>query len=579
MPEARRLPPYQRKTQGGVNTHRDRNKGAENDKSETVQSSKKNNQEADHSGQDTSENNMQIPQIHDIESVSMEPTVDQRKTETEASNWVNSHILELSNTSNTWVAFMVFEKETLALLMRLSLDERKAELDKKEEGKDYSTPRNKRIGKNELKNLKSTLKELLTKIGADVYCFQETKINKNVEGVARMLWPSTWMKCQFMKTEGSRGLGFGGVLIMWDSRTWEGALVETGHYSITIKFKVVQSSFTWLLSHAYAPHKRSEKLECWEDWLQSKNCLGGHGLLVEILIQLGKMEDEGEMPSWASSIIKKLNTMKRRMERMNERMKGMEEDELKKEDIGVAGGRFGPVPHGRGNLGHRPQVQEGLQEGSRRKLGIFQLNELTQHKKAAHAIAQLERYASTWWETKRLQRARNGNLDLPDWDELKALMKENVEEYYEEFQNLILRLDIVEPPNHCTAQFKGGLDYEAVSQLVVHKFDRIEDLVEAAIEVERNIHAKRTFNKGYQSSTSSGWNKNKDSYKPLEKKPIDTTNQRYLPRLEGNPSSTPNSKGSDSRSNLFQEGEDDTSQRGIIAFNDIIGGQHIKPQA
>ncbi|PHT61087.1 hypothetical protein T459_35060 [Capsicum annuum] len=55
---------------------------------------------------------------------------------------------------------------------------------------------------------------------------------------------------------------------------------------------------------------------------------------------------------------------------------------------------------------------------------IFQLNELTSQKKAAHAITQFEFYASTWRETKRLQRARIDNLDLPDWDELKVLMME-----------------------------------------------------------------------------------------------------------------------------------------------------------
>ncbi|KAF3681585.1 hypothetical protein FXO38_01640 [Capsicum annuum] len=123
---------------------------------------------------------------------------------------------------------------------------------------------------------------------------------------------------------------------------------------------------------------------------------------------------------------------------------------------GGRGGKVGPAPHGRGNLRHRPHVQEGLvdQGGNMgRDTGlnsikitlpsfkgtsdpslyldwelqcnhIFQLNELTSQKKAAHTIAQFEGYASTWWETKRLQWERNDNLDLSDWDELKALMKE-----------------------------------------------------------------------------------------------------------------------------------------------------------
>lgn len=155
-----------------------------------------------------------------------------------------------------------------------------------------------------------------------------------------------------------------------------------------------------------------------------------------------------------------------------------------------------------------------------------------------------------------MQREKNGNLNLMDWDELKVIMREicvtkrfkqeqltrlynlrqgdrSMEEYYEEFQNLILHLDIVEPSNHCIAWLKGHFDYKVVSQLVVHKFDQIEDLVKVAIKVERNNYAKRTF----------GWNKNNDSYKSFEKKPTDRENQRYPPWVEGNPSSTPNTKG------------------------------------
>ncbi|PHU28540.1 hypothetical protein BC332_00633 [Capsicum chinense] len=92
----------------------------------------------------------------------------------------------------------------------------------------------------------------------------------------------------------------------------------------------------------------------------------------------------------------------------------------------------------------------------------------------------------------------------------------------------------VKPPNCCLARFKGGLCYEVVSQLVVQEFDRIEDLVEAIIEVERNNHAKKTF----------GWDK---SYKPLEKKPFDKQskgwghkasecpNQRNIVLVKGDP--------------------------------------------
>lgn len=53
------------------------------------------------------------------------------------------------------VVFEEFEKETLALLMKI--DERKALLDKEWQGKAVSTPKSRGIGKNDLKNLKSSL--------------------------------------------------------------------------------------------------------------------------------------------------------------------------------------------------------------------------------------------------------------------------------------------------------------------------------------------------------------------------------------------------------------------------------------
>uniref|UniRef100_M1DP42 Uncharacterized protein n=1 Tax=Solanum tuberosum TaxID=4113 RepID=M1DP42_SOLTU len=92
--------------------------------------------------EDTSEaetigTNMQLQQIHDVEPIATHNLIDHEETETEASNWVNSHILELSNTYG--VAFEGFEKETLALLMKI--DERKVALDKKGQGKSSTTPK------------------------------------------------------------------------------------------------------------------------------------------------------------------------------------------------------------------------------------------------------------------------------------------------------------------------------------------------------------------------------------------------------------------------------------------------------
>jgi len=98
---------------------------------------------------------MQLQHIHDAEPVNIQLPNSQEDCETEASNWVNSHILDLSNTYG--VAFEGFERETIALLMKIN--ERKTQLDKKGKGKAVITPKSRGIGKNELKNLKSNLNE------------------------------------------------------------------------------------------------------------------------------------------------------------------------------------------------------------------------------------------------------------------------------------------------------------------------------------------------------------------------------------------------------------------------------------
>lgn len=106
-----------------------------------------------YTSKDLNQTELQLQQVLDAEPVAMQNLSEEDLTEIEAPSWVNSHILELSNTYG--VAFEGFEKETLALLMRI--DERKTEIDNKKQGKAISTPKSRGIGKNELKRLQSSL--------------------------------------------------------------------------------------------------------------------------------------------------------------------------------------------------------------------------------------------------------------------------------------------------------------------------------------------------------------------------------------------------------------------------------------
>jgi len=107
---------------------------------------------------------------------------------------------------------------------------------------------------------RNIVKSALLKWKADVYCFQETKISREVESIAKQLWASRWMRCGYLEADGSKG----GILIMWDCRIWKGSLVETGQFSITYRFDAVQTTFSWHLTGVYTSHIRNEKLECWE---------------------------------------------------------------------------------------------------------------------------------------------------------------------------------------------------------------------------------------------------------------------------------------------------------------------------
>ncbi|KAH0746886.1 hypothetical protein KY285_008543 [Solanum tuberosum] len=214
---------------------------------------------------ETRETDLQIQQILDAEPVAMQNLAESETTETEAPSWVNSHILELSNTYG--VAFEGFEKETLALLMRI--DERKSMLDNKGKEITTTTPKSRGIGKNELKNLQSSLNKEKWKV--DVVCLQETQLNKGIEEIAKQLWACRWMRCGYIEADGSNG----GILIMWDSRTWAGTKVEEGNYSITYKFESIQNSFSWFFIGVYDPLGRSEKLECWEEMAAMKELSEG----------------------------------------------------------------------------------------------------------------------------------------------------------------------------------------------------------------------------------------------------------------------------------------------------------------
>ena len=66
----------------------------------------------------------------------------------------------------------------------------------------------------------------------DIICLQETKLERDVIEEIRQIWRGRWVKYACLKASGTRE----GILMLWDSRVWQGDILETGIYTITCKF-------------------------------------------------------------------------------------------------------------------------------------------------------------------------------------------------------------------------------------------------------------------------------------------------------------------------------------------------------
>ena len=161
---------------------------------------------------------------------------------------------------------------------------------------------------------------------------------------------------------------------------------------------------------------------------------------------------------------------------------------------------------------------------------IFLTNEMSEVRKASYAIAQFEGFASTWWETQVKVRRLHGLVPTPTWEELKTILRrkyvtdryhqeqlkkiytlhqgtKSVEQYYDEFHLVKMRIDLEEDPLHAMTRFRAGLNKEIASKMRLHNYRDIDETLEAAIEIELGLkEEKLDKSRGYKGS----WNYNKE---------------------------------------------------------------------
>ncbi|KAH0716935.1 hypothetical protein KY285_012966 [Solanum tuberosum] len=73
----------------------------------------------------------------------------------------------------------------------------------------------------------------------------------------------------------SSGEQWGGILVLWDKRVWNGELVLNGEQCITGRFSGVNEDFYWHLSAIYADCNRVARRALWQELLVLKNSLNG----------------------------------------------------------------------------------------------------------------------------------------------------------------------------------------------------------------------------------------------------------------------------------------------------------------
>mgnify|MGYP003362311893 CR=1 FL=1 len=119
--------------------------------------------------------------------------------------------------------------------------------------------------------------------------------------------------------------------------------------------------------------------------------------------------------------------------------------------------------------------------------------------------------------------------------------------YYDEFQQLMLKLDHRgEQVSHDIIRFKVGLNRDIASKMTLHKFDTIDGIFQAALEIERELSASKPKNHQGPSSEWHQHQENSSNGNQTKNKVVQTetnASQKYPPRNEGKPNSTSHPKG------------------------------------
>lgn len=118
------------------------------------------------------------------------------------------------------------------------------------------------------------LRDKILESKASIVCLQETNREFFDEAYIKKFCPRHLDKFEFFPSEGASG----GLLIVWNSRWYDGLLLVANSYSITVKLRCLLSGRSFHLTNIYGPSTPDKKAEfinwlynfdtsCFDDWL------------------------------------------------------------------------------------------------------------------------------------------------------------------------------------------------------------------------------------------------------------------------------------------------------------------------
>jgi len=84
----------------------------------------------------------------------------------------------------------------------------------------------------------------------------------------------------------------------------------------------------------------------------------------------------------------------------------------------------------------------------------------------------------------------------------------SIEAYNDEFKNIVIKLEYREIEEHVVIRFKVGLNKEIYSKMTIHRFATLNDVFEAAHEIELEYKEEKVA-KYNKTSSSNSWSKKK----------------------------------------------------------------------